>query len=454
MQFRTGGVVFPGRDPSVIISPARDFCRSEAGTFGLLSHLQGERDGIGVAGAAAAPLSEVSVSSVAMSRFPAAQSETLDVRVVTDPAEWGRLEPSWRALWVASGAAASMRWEWMRTWWQIYGETYGGDGLRLVIFERKGQVVGIMPLYIGRNHKSPASPRELRFLSTGEARFEETCAAYLTLLALPADADRCAARFAAALDDGRLGSCDRVQFFCVDPGSPLLRAWQNRAVWTPEQQAPCYVANLEGGFDQYLGRLSANTRQQARRILRSAEQGGTTFEIASTAEQVESFYGELVELHQARWHQLGQAGCFAAERFKAFHRSLSQQLLEAGDIVLARLSRAGKPIAVIHGYISGPRFEYYLAGTALDEGDLKSPGIAAHLRLKMALIERGITEYDYLHGFARYKIQYATGSRDIFQMGFERTTARGVAHSLWRAGRGAAQEVRRVAYRAIGASVD
>lgn len=389
-----------------------------------------------------------------MSPVPA-PSETLDLRVVSDATQWDALEPAWRALWAASGAANSMRWEWMRTWWHIYGETYGADGLRIVVLERSGRVVGFVPLYIGRNQASPASPRELRFLSTGEARFEETCAAYLTLLSLPADAEPCATAFAAAVDDGRLGTCDRLQFFCVDPGSPLLHAWPaTRATWTPERQGPCYVANLEGSFDEYLGRLSSNTRQQARRILRSAEQGGTTFEIASTPEQIDRFYGDLVDLHQARWQKEGQAGCFAAERFKSFHRTLSHALLEAGDVVLARLSREGTPIAVIHGYVAGSRFEYYLAGTALETGDLKSPGIAAHLRLKMALIERGVREYDYMHGFSRYKIQYATGSRDIFQMGFERTTARGVAHSLWRAGRGAAQGMRRAAYRAIGASVD
>ena len=62
------------------------------------------------------------MSSVAITPLPT-PSETLDLRVVSSPAQWDALEPAWRALWAASGSTNSMRWEWMRTWWQIYGES-------------------------------------------------------------------------------------------------------------------------------------------------------------------------------------------------------------------------------------------------------------------------------------------------------------------------------------------
>jgi hypothetical protein len=59
------------------------------------------------------------------------------------------------------------------------------------------------------------------------------------------------------------------------------------------------------------------------------------------------------------------------------------------DAVLARLTHEGRPLAVIQGYRAGNKFDYYLAGTALDSphSPIKSPGIAAHLRLKSYLFD-------------------------------------------------------------------
>jgi CelD/BcsL family acetyltransferase involved in cellulose biosynthesis len=96
--------------------------------------------------------------------------------------------------------------------------------------------------------------------------------------------------------------------------------------------------------------------------------------------------------------------------------------------VLARLSHDGQPLAVISGFIVGEKLHLYLVGT--ERADLKlirSPGIAAHLLLKIRLAERGITRYDYLGGRNDYKLWFTTDQEPLVQLRVLRPSLRTLA---------------------------
>ena len=112
--------------------------------------------------------------------------------------EWGELFD------VAPTASPALRWEWVREWWRIYGPVYGerGHGLRIMTIRRGPELIGVLPLY----QKSAAGPwgaRRLRFISTGEAEFEETCAEYLDLLHAPDESPACIKVISQFLDKAR-----------------------------------------------------------------------------------------------------------------------------------------------------------------------------------------------------------------------------------------------------------
>jgi CelD/BcsL family acetyltransferase involved in cellulose biosynthesis len=374
------------------------------------------------------------------------------VRVVKDAAEWSTLESVWRDLWnVSPAASAPLRWEWLTAWWRVYGPKYGAgeQALRIFIVERGSEIIGALPLYVGRPAPIPFSPRPLRFISTGEAREEETCAAYLDLLHRPGEGAACVAALEKALVAGPHSDWERLELAYVSGASPLAQLFAGSAhfrLWAPERQAPCCIADLTGGLDAYLGRLSANSRAQARRLLRAADAAKLTFEVATEA-NADEFYDQLVSLHQARWAEAGEPGCFASPLFSQFHRTLAHQLAPAGQVVLARLSHQGRPLAVIQGYLAGNKFDYYLAGTALDSTDaaIKSPGIAAHLRLASYLLERGVTHYDYLLGFARNKAQYTTDEQPVYRLTVERKGLKRLAHRFSHVSFRGARAIRRLA---------
>jgi len=325
----------------------------------------------------------------------------------------------------------------MWEWWRAYGDAYAhpAQGLLCVVVERGTELVAALPLYVGRRASLPFSPRVLRFLSTGEQSSEETCAAPFDLLYRGDEAASSARLIASALNQLVGRAWDACELSALSPHSPLTD-WVTtfgpaRPMLVGPAKWPSNVARLDGGYDAYLMRLSKNSREQARRLVRSLDAAGVSLEFALDAAAVDLFFAELVELHQARWATAGQAGLFASKRFTAFHLGLAHQLAQTGGAVLARLVHQGRTWAVVQGYVAGSKFDYYLAGTRLDEdAPIKSPGIGIHQLLKRHLVRQGISAYDYMPGPSRLKAQYSTEERPMVVLRLDKRGLGSMAYAV------------------------
>ena len=293
---------------------------------------------------------------------------------------------------------------------------------------RGAQLTGIIPLYECLPPRAVVGLKTLRFLSTGEAEYEETCPDYLDLLCRPHEEAACARAVWQTVQEG---NWDQLELLDLPQDSPLVRGEEpphgaGRLRLVPRGE--CCIADLSGGFDRYLGRLSANTRRQARVLLREAERAGTTLELA-TASDIDAFFDDLVALHQARWTAAGKPGCFAAARFRAFHRSLAHAWVPTGHAIIARLAHERRPTAALYGFVTGGKFDFYQSGVALDAGTAShSAGTLAHLLLMRRLAERGVTRYDFLRGSARYKERLATDAVPLIALRMWRPTVRAALH--------------------------
>ena len=366
------------------------------------------------------------------------QPHSVTVRLVRDEDEWDALRPAWEALYAASAyASAPLDFDWLRLWWRIYGPIYGKGGLQIVTAWRGTKLLGAIPLYEGRAGNSLFGARQLRFLSTGEAEYEETCPDYLNVLCLRGEEQAC---LDAVWNGVERLSWDHLELLEVPDDSPLVRAraLHGRARTSP--RGTCPIADLTGGFEAYLGRLSSNGRQQARRLLREGERAGATFE-AVAAEQANGAFDDLVRLHQVRWAAEGKPGVFAAPRFTAFHREIVSEWLPRGRAVLARLSLGSDPVAVLYGFVTGAGFDFYQSGVRREgTGGLRSPGNLAHLLLMQSLADRGTTAYRFLRGAAPYKERLATREDRLVVLQAWRTTPRA---AVSRSARVAARVTRR-----------
>jgi hypothetical protein len=168
--------------------------------------------------------------------------------------------------------------------------------LRIITVWRDKQLIGVLPLYIQSIPNAPFSVRRLGFISTGEAEFEEICPDYLNILCLPGEEAGCAENMWQAIG---LMDWDYLEFLDSPQNAILLRTDLCPTNVQYFSRGRCPVADLTGGFETYLGRLSSNSRQQARRLLREGEQAGAKLEIISM-DQVTTALDDLVRLPQAR----------------------------------------------------------------------------------------------------------------------------------------------------------
>jgi CelD/BcsL family acetyltransferase involved in cellulose biosynthesis len=371
------------------------------------------------------------------------------VDVIRDVAGLDALRADWDDLFATSPAAAPpLRWEWVRTWWEIYGPSYGyrGHGLRILAVRRGPQLIGVLPLYLGRTANWPLAPRRLGFISTGASEFEETCTEYLNVLHAPAEEGECLAAITPLLRrPGHLG-WDELHLSELPAGSALLGLASscNGRFLTARTGTPeiCHLFSLVGGFEGYLKRLSHENRRQARKMLRDVDAEGMEFEIAADAQRLQLFFDQLIDLHRRRWNAAGKAGSFAP-RHAEFHRRTAELLLGRGEAVIARLSQSGQPVAVVLGYRTRDCIHCYQQGVTPEAGRLRSPGTAAWLLLMRHQAERGVCMFDHLRGKTSFKERFATGQSTVTEVRIVRICARTVTASIYELARRAARRFRR-----------
>ncbi len=373
---------------------------------------------------------------------------TLRVEVITDEDRWSDVEADWRALFRSSPTASTvLRWEWLTSWWRNYGSTYGPDagGLRIVALWMRDTLVGALPLYL-RSAGTSAS-RDLMFLSTGEAEYEETCADYMDLLYEPAYERSCVDAVGTAFTSDILGTWDECSLIGMRSGSALANLSERLSSCglkvTLGEPADTVYSDLSGGYDHYLEQLSSGFRKQERRMMRQIEQQGIAFDIPTEVGEADRALDDLILLHERRWGAKQKSGAFSSERFRTFHRDLVSNLVPQGLASVGRMSIDDKPIAVIYGFTCGTEFDFYQCGVDLEpEVKLDSPGIAVNLLLMKYLANKGIKKYDFLKGASWYKERLATGRDQITSLHIAKPSIKWVYREALKGVKRAAAQVR------------
>ncbi|HXS04760.1 MAG TPA: GNAT family N-acetyltransferase [Rhodanobacter sp.] len=351
--------------------------------------------------------------------------ELLTVRVIEDAAAWDAIRCDWDALHAVSPTASTtLEFTWLRQWWRIYGPVYGAGGLCVITLWRGADLAGALPLYRSRTPGSVAAARCLRFISTGEAEFEETCADYLDLLHLPGDEEVCAR---AAWDAIDAMDWDTLILLDMPERASLLR-WRDarsaRRRSALVSRGSCPIARIGSGFEAYLEQLSSKTRMRARQELRKVERAGAVFELATEAD-LDTYFDDLIRIHQERWTADGQPGCFAAPRFTAFHRSLVREWVGSGRAILGRLSYRGQACVLLYGFVTGDKFDLYQLGTkSVEGGVIHSPGMVANLLLMARLSTMGVARYDFLRGVTTFKRSLTNEQCNLVSLECRRRTPR------------------------------
>jgi tetratricopeptide (TPR) repeat protein len=184
----------------------------------------------------------------------------------------------------------------------------------------------------------------------------------------------------------------------------------------------CPFAPLPGDWDAYLdGRLSANSRQKIRRLLRQLEKSAEFRITQADADTIERDIETLLRFWAARWG--AQKGA-QLNSILGNHRMMLRHAFRAGALFLPVLWQEERPVAALAILVDERKksFLFWMAGR--DEAfDGLPAGLALHAHSIRHAIRTGFVTYDFLRGNEPYK--YSFGAEEFRVTSFVLTTMDG-----------------------------
>lgn len=327
----------------------------------------------------------------------------LHIACISALSELNGLRVEWATLLESSRAnTLFLTWEWVSTWWQVYGA--GSELHVLTARTDDGRLVGVAPLKCVWRGAS-GLPRVLAAEFIGQGG--DVTSEYLDFFATPELAEQCTEAFL----DTLLGD-PRIQVIDLRPlseGSHIVDRLRQRLgngrhlAVAPDSVCP--ILNLPPSVEAFLASRSKNYRKKMgeyeRRCKRDLQ---VQLRISTSHEELDADMEALISLHHQRWN--GQSRAFQSERYIDFHAQLARSLLDKGCMRMFSLDSGEEPLARLYCFAYGGRFYYYQAGRNPTHSKHRLGLVLMHAAIQEAIRE-GATVFDFLRGSEAYKYHWA-----------------------------------------------
>jgi len=332
----------------------------------------------------------------------------IKIRIISESNELESLLEVWDSLLRKSGDnnPIYLTHEWLLTWWKHFGE---GRKLNVLLIEREGQPIGIVPLMrteyrIGlfKIHAletiGSLNCNHIGLISSGNG--EEAICAFLTYLEEELAKGESVLRLPWVPDDCEF--LDLLRSCISSPTSNLVM--QERA----KTLAP-YIT-LPSTWDEYSRWLSPSRRHVLRRKLRSLEKSHTVGFRDCTKDNLDNMLSRFIDLHQRRWQSANVKGVFSDPKMEGFYRDIATQFVKKGWLHFSCLIIDGEIASAEYAFIYNRKF--YCTTSARDVGYSKyNVGHLHQMFLIKYAIEKGLREFDFLRGDEPYKFHWTESFR-------------------------------------------
>jgi len=357
---------------------------------------------------------------------------SIAVESVVDQTRFRALRDEWQNLFMrCPGVTPFNSWDWLFSWWQAYG---AGRQLRILLVRIDGTLVGIAPLYVGRERTAlRTSCRVLRFV--GDGSFDSD---HLGFLIDPAQERAVMRQVEQWLRLNR--EWDVLAMREITGGSGLGAAMRdlagNLGLHFRFDESACAVLDLPASYEEFLSSRQSRFRTKVRSLTRRIDQGDIVFETQCGADDLRRKLRSLFDLHQRRWTAAGQSGVFGSSVKRIFYAHFVPRFARNGWLRLYSLRRGQEYVA--HQLCFGVAGTTYLLQEGFDVSDPKaSYGQMLRAAVVRHLIDLGETRYDFLGGFSAHKADWGSKPGTMVHLHMARRNLRALLYfnvPVWREG--------------------
>jgi hypothetical protein len=316
-----------------------------------------------------------------------------------------------------------LTWEWVSTWWRIYG---ADDQLYvLVVRSEERTIIGLAPL---RRIPGSFGADSIAFIGAGSDVIPE----YLDFIVKVGwEVPVVQATIGQLLEDGDIAG---LELQPVASRSTTIAHALNLLAICPgvlkTQPGPvCPFLTLPMSVEQFHSTRSRNYRKKIGEFERRCDRTlSARFRVAATSEETSRDLETLTRLHAVRWD--GASRAFQSRQYVEFHERFAQLALQRGWLRLYSLESGDATMAMLYCYCYDRRYYFYQSG--------RDPHFAKH-RVGLVLMHKVILEaireqaksFDFLSGDEAYKYRWATGTTHGSRIHYWKSAA-GWAVSTWR----------------------
>jgi CelD/BcsL family acetyltransferase involved in cellulose biosynthesis len=317
-------------------------------------------------------------------------------------AEIDHLQAEWDELVSRHTGGIYMTYDWLKTWWQFYGE---GRQLRVFIFSHDNKLVALLPFYLETFGAGPLKTTVARLVGANippktfdppvDPAFAEEI--FTQVLKRLFAHDRCHLLALGPVSDTWAPSV-AFRKACADARELVSPpAYERRDVQT--------VFHLPPAFDQYVASLSSTERKNRMKRVRHLERDHrVSCDVISDPALVEREFSAFALQHARQWKTVGKAGHFGAwPRGEAYNRALVKAQAKHGRVCFFRM--------LVDDQVVSSRYTFILGGTVYSELPAREVGepwdrlgvggislvkfIESAIREELTVIDSGLGTYEH-----------------------------------------------------------
>ena len=339
----------------------------------------------------------------------------ISVSLLTDSRAFQGMKAEWNQLLKESESNnIFLTWEWLHTWWKIYGET---SELNIIaVRDHLGKLVGIAPFKVAKRRSlGIGSTRVLEFIGWGG----DVTTEYLDIIAKKGWEPIVFNSVAEFIFRNRSWEkVDLRHFSSTSPAIPVIKRFleQRGVAYRIERSSICPIVVLPKSWEEFLFGKSLNFRKKMKEYLRTTRRDlGVRLVSCDSLEMLQGEMDALIKLHLNRWGQNSRA--FRTKKYVAFHRRVSRLFLEKGLLRMFFLKQKDKALAGIYCFHHNKKYYYYQSGWDKEHSKYRLGMVLLNEVLKEAIRERA-DEFDLLTGEEAYKYRWAQTTKVTVRLSF------------------------------------